>query len=90
MSKKPKDRELSALEKQYNRALGREPMGIEHINRRYESLQNFGRALSKSSSSLWTALQFAGCHLQRQAKADSGCVDNAVLKTPRHSMNSNL
>jgi hypothetical protein len=34
VSKKLKDRELSALEKQYDCALGREPMGIEHINRR--------------------------------------------------------
>lgn len=32
--KKPKDGELSALEKQYNGALGRERIGIEHVNRR--------------------------------------------------------
>lgn len=32
--KKPRDGELSALEKQYNRALGRERIGIEHVNRR--------------------------------------------------------
>jgi hypothetical protein len=32
--KKPKDGELSSLERQYNRALGRERIGIEHVNRR--------------------------------------------------------
>lgn len=32
--KKPKNRELSSLEREYNQALGRERIGIEHVNRR--------------------------------------------------------
>lgn len=40
--KKPKTRELSTLEKDYNRALAKERISIEHINRRLKIFKIFG------------------------------------------------
>lgn len=39
--KKPKQGELSPLEKEYNRALARERIGIEHVNRRLKIFKFF-------------------------------------------------
>ena len=39
--KKPKKRELSLLEKEYNRELTKERIGIEHVNRRLKILKIF-------------------------------------------------
>lgn len=39
--KKPKNRELSTLEKDYNRVLAKERIGIEHINRRLKIFKIF-------------------------------------------------
>jgi DDE superfamily endonuclease len=40
--KKPKKGELSILEKDYNRVLAKERIGIEHINRRLKIFKIFG------------------------------------------------
>jgi DDE superfamily endonuclease len=40
--KKPKKGELSILEKDYNRVMAKERIGIEHINRRLKIFKIFG------------------------------------------------
>lgn len=40
--KKPKKRELSSLEKDYNRVLVKARVGIEHVNRRLKIFKIFG------------------------------------------------
>ena len=54
--KKPKNGNLSLLEKDYNRALAQDRIVIEHVNMSLKVFLHFVKSLSKSSPPLWFPL----------------------------------